>query len=310
MKNPLSDIYEQVLLNEAEKHALQNPSQDEVGNLKAKQDLFGTKPKAVEGPDKAKLKQGPQYKETTGTASKPSAKSSSMPNSAPAKETKTEKGEEMEDTKVDPTNKEEESEEKKEKKPEMKKENFAMGAFEALFKKTITEELDEEMPAADEAAPVTDEEPELDLEDSAEEDLEEEEGDLISDLRDLQDRLSSILSKLEDVQEEEESLEGSEDEDYTEEQFNEEFGDEEEEEDDEEEIRESKDKPKVLSDSKGKTLMSKKNKVGRLNPKGGKANSGKLKSEPTPKALGDKKAHLQKGKPEVKSSVKKGDFIK
>jgi hypothetical protein len=306
MKNPLSDIYEQVLLNEAEKHALQNPSQDEVGNIKAKQDLFGSKPKAVEGPDKAKLKQGPQYKETTGTASKPSVKSSSMPNSAPAKETKTEKGEEMEDTKVDPTNKEE-SEEKKEKKPEMKKENFAMGAFEALFKKTITEELDEEMPASEESAPEASEEPELDLEDSAEE-LEDEEGDLISDLRDLQDKLSSILSKLEDVQDQEEDLEDMESEDYTEEQFDEEFGDEEEEE--EEELRESKDKPTALNNSKGKALMSKKNKVGRIHPKGGKANSGKLKSEPTPKSLGDKKAHLQKGKPEVKSSVKKGDFIK
>jgi hypothetical protein len=35
MKNPLEDIYNQVLLNEAEKHALQNPSHDEVGNIKA-----------------------------------------------------------------------------------------------------------------------------------------------------------------------------------------------------------------------------------------------------------------------------------
>jgi len=309
MKNPLSDLYDQVLLNEAEKHALQNPSSDEVGNIKAKQDLFGTKPKAVEGPEKAKVKQGPQYKETTGTSSKPSGKSSSMPNSAPAKETKAEKGEEMEDTEVDPTEKEEKDEEKKTKKHDMKKESFSMGAFEALFKKTITEELDEEMPANDEISS-SEEEPELDLEDS-EEDLEEEEGDLISDLRELQDRLSSILSKLEDVQDEEEDLEGSEDEDYTDEQFNEEFDDEDEDEsEDKEEVQESKDRPKPLNNSKGKALMSKKNKVGRINPKGGKANSGKLKSEPTPKALGDKKAHLQKGRPEVKSSVKKGDFIK
>ena len=123
----------------------------------------------------------------------------------------------------------------------------------------------------------------------------------LSDLRDLQDRLSSILSKLEDVQAEEESLEGEES--YSEEDFDEEFSE-------EEPMKESVDKPKALNNSKGKVLMSKKNKVGKVNPKGGKANAGKIKSEPTPKALGDKKAHLQKGKPEVKSSVKKGDFIK
>jgi hypothetical protein len=56
--------------------------------------------------------------------------------------------------------------------------------------------------------------------------------------------------------------------------------------------------------------MNKKNKVGRLTAKGGKANGGSVKNEPKPKALGDKKAALQKGKPEVKSTVKKGDFIK
>lgn len=36
MKNPLEDIYNQVLFSEAQKHALLNPSQDEVGNLEAK----------------------------------------------------------------------------------------------------------------------------------------------------------------------------------------------------------------------------------------------------------------------------------
>ena len=71
MKNPLTSVYEQVLLNEAEKHALQNPSSDEVGNIKAKQDLFGSKPKVVEGPEKAKIKQGPKHEQTTGSSSKP-----------------------------------------------------------------------------------------------------------------------------------------------------------------------------------------------------------------------------------------------
>ena len=74
-------------------------------------------------------------------------------------------------------------------------------------------------------------------------------------------------------------------------------------------MKESVDKPKALGDKK-KKLMAKSNKVGRLHPKGGKAHTGKVSSSPEPKALGDKKGSLQKGKPEVKSTVKKGDFIK
>ena len=300
MKNQLSDIYEQILLNEAEKHNLQNPSSDEVGNLKPKQELFGSKPKAVEGAEKAKLQKGPAYQETTGTASAPKAEKSSMPNSAPAKETKAEEGEEMEDTEVDPTKDEEEKEEKK----EVKKESFTMSAFETLFKKTLTEEIDE-VPAAPEME--ADEELDLDMEDEAtEEEMEEEEGDLVSDLRELQDKLTAILAKLEDVAEDESQEEG--DEAYTEEEFDDEFSDEEGEE--ESPMKESIDKPKPLNSSKGKALMSKKNKVGRLSAKGGKAHGGSIKNEPKPKALGDKKAALQKGKPEVKSTVKKGEFIK
>lgn len=298
MKNPLSDLYEQILLNEAEKHALQNPSQDEVGNLKAKQDLFGSKPKVVEGPDKAKVKQGPSYEETTGTTTKPSAPKASMPNSAPAKETKVEKGEEMEETEVDPTeDKEEEKEEK------VKKESFTMSAFETLFKKTLNEEMDEETTPA--VTDMADEEPlDLDVESEEESEEMEDEGDLVSDLRELQDKLSAILSKLEDSAEEAETEDFGDDEEYTEEDFDTEFGE------DEEPVKESVDKPKALNNSKGKVLMSKKNKVGKVNPKGGKAHTGSVKDAAAPKALGDKKAHLQKGKPEVKSTVKKGDFIK
>jgi hypothetical protein len=303
MKTNLSDIYEQILLNEAEKSTLQNPSSDEVGNLTPKSELFGEKPKAVEGPEKAKLQQGPSYKETTGTSSAPKGEKAKMPNSAPAKETKGEKGEEMEDTDVDPTNKKE----KKEKK-EINKESFTMSAFETLFKKTLNEEIGEPAETAPEVDEMT-EEPmdtdEMDTEEQEEESLEDEEGDLVSDLRDLQDKLSSILSKLEDAQGEEESLEGEEE--YTEDDFDDEFDTDETE---EAPVRESLDKPKPLNSSKGKQLMSKKNKVGRVNPKGGKAHTGNLKSEPKPKALGDRKGALMKGKAEVKSSIKKGDFIK
>jgi hypothetical protein len=299
MKNQLSDAYEQVLLSEAEKHSLQNPSSDEVGSLKIKQDLFGSKPKPVEGPEKAKLQKGPSYKETTGTTTSPKAEKKSMPNSKPAVSEEAEEGEEMEDTDVQPS----------EKKKKIAEENFTMSAFETLFKKTITEEVDDmTSPAADDTDLDLDaEEMDEDISEDMEEEHEEEEGDLISDLRDLADRLQDILSKLEDIESEEEGEEFGDE--YSEDDFNDEF-DTEEGMDDEAPFKESIDRPKPLNSSKGKALMNKKNKVGKLSAKGGKANSGSLKHEPKPKALGDKKGSLQKGRPEVKSSVKKGDFIK
>lgn len=310
MKNPLSDLYEQILLKEAEKSALQNPSNDEVGKLDSKQDLFGETPKPVEGPDKAKVQQGPSYKQTTGTSSAaPSEKSSSFKGTAPAKETKAESPKEVEDEEVEP------KEDKKKK--EKHEESFAMSAFETLFKKTIVEELNEEPAIGEEAVNSA---AESSLEDSNneneetnldDENNEEDEGDLISDLKELQDKLSTILAKLEDVAEEGEEHGEEGEESYTEEEFNEEFDNEseDEEEDEEEHLKESSDKAKVLSPSKGKTLMNKKNKVGKLSAKGGKAHGGVIKNEPTPKALGDKKASLQKGN-HVKSNITKGEFFK
>ena len=318
MKNQLSDIYEQVLLKEAEKHSLQNPTSDEVGNLKIKQDLFGEKPKAVEGPEKAKLKQGPSYQQTTGTASAPKG-SSSGPKTAAAKEPSVEKGKEMKDTDVDPTEDEDsepddKSQEKKEDKKQLKKESFTMSAFETLFKKTLMQEEVEGEPTP--AAPVDpvgadidvdiDSEPE---DETSEEELESEEGDLISDLEELQDKLASILSKLQDIQDEESSEESSED--YSEEEFDDEFAGDEGEEDEGEEtpFKESVDKLKPLNNSKGKALMNKKNKVGKLSAKGGKAKGASLKTQPSPTPLGDRKKSLQSGN-KVKSSIAKGDFIK
>ena len=320
MKNSLSDIYDQVLLREAEKHNLQNPSADEVGSLKVKQDLFGTKPKPVEGPDKAKLKQGPSYQQTTGTSSAPKTTNTSIPKSAPAKGASVEKGKEMKDTEVDPTEEKEETSEKEDKKQQLKKENFTMNAFETLFKKTIMSEQVEEM-APDVASPTedvssdleTEEAPEEFEDEASEEEMEEEEGDLISDLRELQDKLNSILDKLEDIQSEESEHESEE---YSDEDFDNEFAEEGEEEGEEEggeeespTFKESIDKPKPFNNSKGKGLMNKKNKVGKLTAKGGKAHAGSMKSQPSPKALGDKKKSLQKGN-QVKSSIKKGEFIK
>ena len=312
--NSLSDIYERILLKEAEKFQLQNPSSDEVGSLNAKQELFGDKPKPVEGPEKAKLQQGPSYKETTGSAShsaKGSSQKSSFKGSAPAKDPKTEKTN-MKDTEVNPSkNKEEEETEKNKKEKKQKhEESINVSAFETLFKKTLNEEFDEASPEGTEEVAAPSDELGLDnSEESSEEDEEgeEEEGDLISDLKGLQDQLASILSKLEGAMEEGEE-EGSDS--YTEEDFNEEFSDEDEEEEDEEApVKESMDKPKPLAPTKGKTLMNKKNKIGKLSAKGGKAHSGSVKSQPNPTALGDKKGKLQKGS-NVKSHVTKGDFFK
>ena len=322
MKNPLSDLYEQILLSESEKSQLQNPSNDEIGSLDAKQDLFGTKPKPVEGPEKAKLQQGPSYKETTGSAV-PSVKSaegskSSFKGSAPAKDAKPTAPHEAKNTNVNPSKKEEDDEEDKEhdknkSKKQKHEESFTMSAFETLFKKTLNEEFNttntEEENSSEEMSMETDDNSspfEENEEENEESEDTEEEGDLVSDLKELQDKLSSILSKLEDVAEEDED--SLEEESYTDEEFDEEFGEDEDEEESST-MKESIDKPKPLATAKGKKLMSKKNKVGKLSAKGGKAHSGSVKSQPNPTALGDKKGKLQKGS-HVKSNITKGEFFK
>jgi hypothetical protein len=307
MKNNLSEAYQAVLLSEAEKNSLQNPGSDEISNIKTKQDLFGSVPKPVEGPDKAKLAKGPSYKETTGIKSSGTTSSNKEEKSEliKTKQPEISKHKTMKDTKV--TDDEETTDDENEKTPkkkEVKEEGISMSAFEALFKKTIQEELE------DEVLDQTSEETELDnefTEDELEADEEQEEGDLVSDLKDLQTRITDILSKLEDSLSEE--SETSEDEEYSEEDFDSEFGNDEEDEDDIS-FKESLEKPKALSNSKAKILMNKKNKLSKLKPKGGKANTGDVKCEPKPKPLGDKKGALQKNKSEVKSNLKKGDFIK
>lgn len=294
MKNELSSLYEKILLNEAAKSDLESPSNDTVGSVKSKQDLFGQKPKVVEGPDKAKVAQV-KHDVSVGSTSKPDAKAS-FKGTKPATEPKAKDAEEVEEDEVAPKSKEEKKEQKNE---------SVVSAFEALFKKTITEDTNEEETILDdtEVSEVEDS-----LEGSEETDEVEEEADLLSDLKELQDKLASILSKLEDVAEEELSDEEEVNDEYSDEDFEDEFGNEESEE--ETEVKESVEKPKALSDKHGKKLISKKNKVGKLNPKGGKAHTGTVDDEPEPRVLGDKKAHLQKGRPEPKSTVKKGDFIK
>jgi hypothetical protein len=318
----LSELYEYVALNEANKSEgviadktnLSKPSEMEVGDIKADQDFFSDVPKPVEGAETAKGVKELSHKVVSGSTSKPTQgsigstskvphsapKSNGFKGTAPAKETEAEEPEE--------TEKGEDVFSKKEK--EKHEESYTMSAFENLFKKTLAEELEEtpvdETPMDDLSA----EGDEMSDDVSDTEDMDEEgedEGDLLSDLKELQDKLAAILAKLEGGAEENESGEAEGDENYTEEDFDEEFG--EEEEGDEDGTFKESVKAKSLPHSKGKKLMSKHNKIGRLKTSGGKAHTGSLKDEPKPKALGDKKAALQKGT-EAKSSVKKGEFFK
>lgn len=297
----LSDLYDGIILNEntkfelASKSDLTNPSKGEVGSLDDGQDLFGSTPKPVEGPDKAKIKEL-KHKVVTGSSSAPKKQNSGFKGTKPAEDPESEESEEVEGEEVIPKS--------------IKKENFNMSAFENLFKKTLNEEAGEEL--ADETSDSSegmDSEEDMDVSaddvDTEQESEEEEEGDLLSDLKDLHERLADIITKLEGGAEENEE-EGEEGE-YTDEDFDGEFG---EEEGEEESFKESVDGLKPLSPSKGKTLMKKNNKVGKLKASGGKAKSGNLKSEPKPKPLGDKKGQLQKHSNQVKSTVKKGEFFK
>jgi hypothetical protein len=316
MKNSLSDLYEKILLSEAQKNDLTSPSNVVVGDLKSNEEVFGEKPEVTKGPEKAKLAQGPGYKISTSSETAPthgSAPKAKFKGTAPAKEEKyDEEVEEMEDEEVIPASEFDEEDEdessKKEIKKEIKKESYTMSAFETLFKKTLLEQDEQPEMEAPETELSADEDLEADEVETEEEPMEEESEeseeeseDLVADLKDLQARLGSILDKLENYSAEEE--EGEEEEgSYSEEEFDEEFG----EEGEEAPVKESIDKPKLLSPSKGKSLMSKKNKVGKLAPKGGKASPGKFKPQSTLKAA----PKLQKSKAEVKSTVKKGDFIK
>lgn len=305
----LAELYEHVVLNEAnksegaiaDKTGLSKTSEDEVGDLKADQEFFSEVPKPVEGAEKASVKEL-KHKVEGGSSSKPTMKSGNsggFKGSAPASEPDTEEAEELENEEdvFPPKNK------------KTHDESYNMSAFENLLKKTLAEELETEEETSEgteEGAEEVSEDME-DMEEGTEEgdqEGEEEEGDLVSDLKDLQDKLANILSKLEGGAEENES-EGMEDgENYTEDDFDGEFGEEEEQGTFGESV-----KAKSLSPSKGKGLMKKTNKVGKLKSSGGKAHCGSLKNEPKPKALGDKKGSLLKGT-EAKSSVKKGEFFK
>jgi hypothetical protein len=181
------------------------------------------------------------------------------------------------------------------------------GSFEKLFKATINEQF----PGQDEMSS-----PEMEMEvevpTSNDEMMDELEGeadevsDLVSDLKDLMGKLQSILDKVTEEAGEEKS------EDEVEAEFgDEESAEEEVEQEDKEPVKEATEL-KPLGD-KSKVLQNKNNKVGGA-PKvhGGKAHGGDVESDPElkPAKSFDKSLQNVKGKPEVKSTVKKGEFFK
>jgi hypothetical protein len=182
------------------------------------------------------------------------------------------------------------------------------GSFEKLFKATITEQFpgEEEMSSPEM-------EMEIEVPTSNDDMMDELEGeadevsDLVSDLKDLMSKLQTILDK---VTEEAGTEEGTEEAEA-------EFGDEEGEsaereiENEEEEPVKEATELKPLGDKSG-VLQNKNNKVGSVKPHGGKAHSGDIESDPElkPAKSFDKTLQSPKGKPEVKSTVKKGEFFK
>jgi len=176
------------------------------------------------------------------------------------------------------------------------------GSFEKLFKATINEDMMEDNAIEmDVTVPTSDEEMVDELEDSA-----DEVTDLVADLKDVMGKLQSILDKIgeESHGEEENEMEaemGGEEAENNEES---------ESEADEEPFKESTEL-KPLGD-KSKVLQNKNNKVGSVKPHGGKAHGGDVESDPElkPAKAHDKALQSPKGKPEVKSTVKKGEFFK
>jgi hypothetical protein len=177
------------------------------------------------------------------------------------------------------------------------------GSFEKLFKATINEDVAEDAAMDMEVeVPASNEEMVDELEDSK-----DEVSDLVSDLKSVMDHLQSILDKISDEVKSDDSEMGEEEMEFG----GEEAGEEAEEKVEEKPMGEATEL-KPLGD-KGKVLMGKNNKVGG-SPKvhGGKADGGDVESDPElkPAKAHDKALQNPKAKPEVKSTVKVGEFFK
>ena len=170
------------------------------------------------------------------------------------------------------------------------------GSFERLFKATVNEEMDTmEM---DVEIPTSNEDMMDELEGS-----EDEVSDLVSDLKSVMDHLQTILDKISDVSDVSEE-EGEEEENEEEAEFGEEESEE------EKPMGEATELKPV--GKAGHSLMGKANKAGSVKPHGGKAHGGDIESDPElkPAKAHDKALQNPKSKPEVKSTVKKGEFFK
>lgn len=179
------------------------------------------------------------------------------------------------------------------------------GSFEKLFKATINEEMGDEMPEMEMEVevPTSDEDMMDELEGSK-----DEVSDLVSDLKSVMDHLQNILDKI--SEETTDSEDSSEDSSEDEIEFSGEENENENEDEDEAPVEEATDL-KPLGD-KSKVLQNKNNKVGSIKSHGGKAQTGDVESDPElkPAKSFDKSLQSSKGKPEVHSTVKKGEFFK
>lgn len=170
------------------------------------------------------------------------------------------------------------------------------GSFERLFRATVNEEMDTmEM---DVEIPTSNEDMVDELEGN-----EDEVTDLVSDLKSVMDHLQTILDKISDVSDVSEE-EGEEEENEEEAEFGEEESEE------EKPMGEATELKPV--GKAGHSLMGKANKAGSVKPHGGKAHGGDIESDPElkPAKAHDKALQNPKSKPEVKSTVKKGEFFK
>jgi hypothetical protein len=180
------------------------------------------------------------------------------------------------------------------------------GAFEKLFKKTLTEEFNDiatDM-AADVEVPTSDEE----MADELESDTDEV-SDLVSDLKSVMDHLQNILDKIsEETNSEEDNKEEGSEESESEESKEKDYS----------EFEESVDAKELghpLHNLKAGTDLTSKAKgevKGAVKTSKGKADGGDVESDPDvkPAKAHDKACQNPKGKPEVKSTVKKGEFFK
>lgn len=198
------------------------------------------------------------------------------------------------------------SDEGKSSKQAVKEEVSHESAFEKLFKATLKEDLGQEI-AMDMSVPPTDNEG------AAEEilDTEDEVSDLVSDLKAVMDSLQSILDKMgnEESSEEEsngsEEVEGEEENDMMEDSLEQPV----------EEGVDSEDKGHALHNLKAGTELQKpgsKEVKGAVPVSKGKADGGKIESDDKlkPAKSFDKSLQNTKGKPEVNSTIKAGDFFK